>query len=110
MGGFGTPGRIRTCGLWVRNPTLYPLSYRRVARASIAPRETASQGRSTRFAVAEREGFEPSIEALPLFTLSRRTPSTTRPSPQRTDAILAEADSIRRWRLASTMLGMVIHA
>ncbi len=26
----GTPGRIRTCGLWVRNPTLYPLSYRRV--------------------------------------------------------------------------------
>ncbi len=29
-GGFGTPGRIRTCGLWVRNPTLYPLSYRRM--------------------------------------------------------------------------------
>jgi hypothetical protein len=27
----GTPGRIRTCGLWVRNPTLYPLSYRRAA-------------------------------------------------------------------------------
>ena len=27
----GTPGRIRTCGLWVRNPTLYPLSYRRVS-------------------------------------------------------------------------------
>ena len=26
----GTPGRIRTCGLWVRNPTLYPLSYRRM--------------------------------------------------------------------------------
>jgi hypothetical protein len=29
---FGTPGRIRTCGLWVRNPTLYPLSYRRASR------------------------------------------------------------------------------
>ena len=28
----GTPGRIRTCGLWVRNPTLYPLSYRHVTR------------------------------------------------------------------------------
>jgi hypothetical protein len=28
----GTPGRIRTCGLWVRNPTLYPLSYRRASR------------------------------------------------------------------------------
>src|SRR5829696_408886 len=27
----GTPGRIRTCGLWVRNPTLYPLSYRRAS-------------------------------------------------------------------------------
>jgi hypothetical protein len=26
----GTPGRIRTYGLWVRNPTLYPLSYGRM--------------------------------------------------------------------------------
>ncbi len=31
----GTPGRIRTCGLWVRNPTLYPLSYRRATAASV---------------------------------------------------------------------------
>src|SRR6516162_2433118 len=30
-------------------------------------------------AMAEREGFEPSIE-LPLYTLSKRAPSTTRPS------------------------------
>jgi hypothetical protein len=29
--------------------------------------------------MAEREGFEPSIE-FPLYTLSRRAPSTTRPS------------------------------
>ena len=26
----GAPDRIRTCDLWVRNPTLYPLSYGRV--------------------------------------------------------------------------------
>ena len=31
------------------------------------------------FYLAEREGFEPSIE-LPLYTLSRRAPSTTRTS------------------------------
>ena len=31
--------------------------------------------------VAEREGFEPSIE-FPLYTLSKRAPSTTRPSLQ----------------------------
>src|SRR6516162_7273434 len=30
-------------------------------------------------AMAEREGFEPSIE-FPLYTLSKRAPSTTRPS------------------------------
>ena len=29
--------------------------------------------------LAEREGFEPSIE-FPLYTLSKRAPSTTRPS------------------------------
>jgi hypothetical protein len=32
-----------------------------------------------RIAMAEREGFEPSIE-FPLYTLSKRAPSTTRPS------------------------------
>src|SRR5262249_38113658 len=31
--------------------------------------------------MAEREGFEPSIE-FPLYTLSKRAPSTTRPSLQ----------------------------
>ena len=31
------------------------------------------------FGMAEREGFEPSIE-FPLYTLSKRAPSTTRPS------------------------------
>ena len=32
--------------------------------------------------MAEREGFEPSIE-FPLYTLSKRAPSTTRPSLRR---------------------------
>ena len=34
--------------------------------------------------MAEREGFEPPIE-FPLYTLSRRAPSTTRPSLRATD-------------------------
>ena len=29
--GSGAPDRTRTCDLWVRNPTLYPLSYRRAS-------------------------------------------------------------------------------
>jgi hypothetical protein len=41
---FGTPGRIRTCGLWVRNPTLYPLSYRRIPRVIIPAKTGFPQG------------------------------------------------------------------
>src|SRR5579864_5543776 len=37
--------------------------------------------------MAEREGFEPSIE-FPLYTLSKRAPSTTRPSLRR-DAVIS---------------------
>ena len=37
--------------------------------------------KGTAIEMAEREGFEPSIE-FPLYTLSRRAPSTTRPSLQ----------------------------
>src|SRR5581483_8597838 len=33
-----------------------------------------------RIAVAEREGFEPSIELLALYPLSKRAPSASRPS------------------------------
>lgn len=47
----GTPGRIRTCGLWVRNPTLYPLSYRR-ARISVHQ----SGGDPPRRVIRGREG------------------------------------------------------
>jgi hypothetical protein len=45
--------------------------------------------------LAEREGFEPSIE-FPLYTLSRRAPSTTRPSLQFCVAVLSLAQSIQR--------------
>jgi hypothetical protein len=41
--------------------------------------------------MAEREGFEPSIE-FPLYTLSRRAPSTTRPSLQ-TEKSFASCDA-----------------
>src|SRR5204863_6448936 len=39
--GRGAPGRIRTCGLRFRRPTLYPLSYRREG-ARIIPRAPGS--------------------------------------------------------------------
>ena len=50
----GAPGGTRTHDLQVRNLTLYPLSYGRVAR------------------VAEREGFEPSKQVTPLNGLANR--------------------------------------
>ena len=59
----GMPGRIRTSGLWVRNPTLYPLSYGHAfngARKSIDGRRRLCKPLA--LAPAEREGFEPSIE------------------------------------------------
>ena len=49
-----------------------------ILRAAILPNRG---GKS----LAEREGFEPPIE-FPLYTLSRRAPSTTRPSLRATDA------------------------
>jgi hypothetical protein len=32
----GAPGRIRTCDLWIRNPTLYPAELRALARGEHA--------------------------------------------------------------------------
>ena len=29
---IGAPGRIRTSDTWIRNPVLYPLSYRRTSQ------------------------------------------------------------------------------
>ena len=36
-GGFGAPGRIRTCDLRLRRPTLYPLSYGRTTQPRALP-------------------------------------------------------------------------
>jgi hypothetical protein len=47
--------------------------------------------------MAERQGFEPWIE-FPLYTLSKRAPSTTRPSLRFVDfALNAKAQDIRRF-------------
>ena len=74
----GTPGRIRTCGLWVRNPTLYPLSYRRVSLILHQKSATRRRGPSG----AGREGFEPSERIFCPQPLSRRPHSTTLAPPQ----------------------------
>ena len=36
---YGAPGRNRTCGTWIRNPLLYPLSY-----GGFQPMETVFSG------------------------------------------------------------------
>ena len=64
------------------------------------------------FFMAEREGFEPSMQVLPACSLSRGVPSTTRPS-LRSDAgdIIAQLENFRyprpkalwRARTASSM-------
>ena len=56
---MSAPSRIRTCGLRVRNPTLYPLSYRRLD--PLIRQTSAAFGEAPK---AGREGFEPSVEVL----------------------------------------------
>src|SRR5436305_15152224 len=58
----GGPCRIRTCGLRIRSPTLYPTELRGPSRA-----------------VAEREGFEPSIQLWAVYWFSKPAPSASRP-------------------------------
>ena len=77
----GTPGRIRTCGLWVRNPTLYPLSYRRALPILHEIREELPE-RALQSHAAGREGFEPSEDIVCPQPLSRRPHSTTLAPPQ----------------------------
>ena len=61
---LGAPGAIRTPDPLVRSQILYPTELRvRI--------------------LAEKEGFEPSIQVLPVCTLSRGVPSTTRPLLQK---------------------------
>src|SRR5467141_2213721 len=58
----GGPCRIRTCGLRIRSPTLYP-----------------TELRARRLTVAEREGFEPSIQLWTVYWFSKPAPSASRP-------------------------------
>src|SRR5207245_9834851 len=51
----------RTCGLRIRSPTLYPTERR-------APQQ-----------LAEREGFEPSIQLWTVYWFSKPAPSASRP-------------------------------
>ena len=37
---FGTPGRIRTCGLRIRSPLLYPTELRARLKAGVSPQPT----------------------------------------------------------------------
>ena len=72
-------------GGWMRRPVLpflhdayrYPGTMRgHLSRAGFVSADEKQEK------LAEREGFEPSVE-LPLHTLSKRAPSTTRPSLRR---------------------------
>src|SRR5713101_4096471 len=66
-------------------PAEKPLSYLRIAGRPVARGNETGNWRGPRrgsragMLLAEREGFEPSVE-FPLHTLSKRAPSTTRPS------------------------------
>ena len=57
----GGPCRIRTCGLRIRSPTLYPTELRALDW------------------LAEREGFEPSIQLWAVYWFSKPAPSASRP-------------------------------
>ena len=80
----GAHGRIRTSDRLVRSQVLYPTELHAQIRGRDSPacagacQSVTSTHRSN---MAEREGFEPSIE-FPLDTLSRGAPSATRPSLQ----------------------------
>ena len=81
---YGAPDRTRTCDLWVRNPTLYPLSYRRARRQDTAAGATGpgeircagnrrSGSRRSRFeAVPVKESAEANTSAARQGHLSRR--------------------------------------
>src|SRR5579871_558972 len=58
----------------------WPEDFNNSRKLSIAKEHgPAKSGDESSAIMAEREGFEPSIE-FPLYTLSKRAPSTTRPS------------------------------
>jgi hypothetical protein len=67
---FGAPRRIRTSGPRIRSPILYPA-------------ELWAHSDSLQCFRAEREGFEPSIQVVPVYWFSKPAPSAARPSLQR---------------------------
>src|SRR5258706_16354531 len=58
----GGPSRIRTCGLRIRSPALYPSELWVLIQR-----------------LAEREGFEPSIQLWAVYWFSKPAPSASRP-------------------------------
>ena len=83
--GSGAPGEIRTPDHQVRSLVLYPAELR--ARRSgiipspvilVNPKSTSRETNRVAGRLAEREGFEPSIEFLTLYSLSRGAPSASR--------------------------------
>ena len=63
---YGALGEIRTPDTQIRSLVLYPA-------------ELQAHGATVKH-MAEREGFEPSIPVVPVYSLSRRAPSASRPS------------------------------
>ena len=64
---IGAPSRIRTYGPRIRSPILYPAEL-------WAPAKSSSR--------AERVGFEPTIQVVPVYWFSKPAPSASRPSLQ----------------------------
>ena len=76
---IGAPGRIRTSDPQVRSLVLYPAELRARNRvAQYAERAFGCQAFLSEKQLAETEGFEPSIELLTLYSLSRGAPSASR--------------------------------
>src|SRR5690606_101679 len=80
----GAPGRIRTSDPQVRSLVLYPAELRaRCAEAELCPIGSACVNAGVTDAgmdLAETEGFEPSMELLTPYSLSRGAPSASRAS------------------------------
>ena|SRR5687767_7867805 len=76
----GAPGRIRTSDPQVRSLVLYPAELRAQNRSGIMPVVPAPRQRNEELELAETEGFEPSMELLTPYSLSRGAPSASRAS------------------------------
>ena len=82
----GAPGRIRTSDPQVRSLVLYPTELRAQKRnyaGSTNPSSIAAVQHRMSSQLAETEGFEPSMELLTPYSLSRGAPSASRASLRR---------------------------